>query len=252
MGGSGANILDGGSAGQLLSVRTDSLSISITGMTLQNGAGVFASNLGNDVGGAVVCSADSSLALDDVIITTSSASLGGGIFLDGCTISGQDVEISSNQATFGGGVFAYSGALSLTDSLVTENFADYSGGGIALEGASNDVALDLTDSLITDNEGYYGGGLSILFAADVTCTGSSAVRAGITNNTNTSGSDYGGGVYIQYSDYTGYSFVGVDCDMGTVAGKDDNDPSDIYHAEQSISYDVEDDASFTCDSDECC
>ena len=130
----------------------------------------------------------------------------------------------------------------LEDSLVIDNAASVTGGGIDVE-APGGAVLSLVDTLIAGNTAYYGGGLTAIYAAEVSCLGSSTVDAGIVGNTAT----YGGGALTYFGTYTTGSLSAVDCDFGTAAGKDDNAPEDVYDYDALRLYSsYGDDASFTC------
>jgi len=113
---------------------------------------------------------------------------GGGIYIDGGSVSLTNSAVSGNKAQEGGGIYIDGGSVSLTNSAVTENAAAYDGGGIYNYGDS----VTLTNSAVSRNTAQDGGGiynagssLEPETAFSVTLNGSSSV----TENT---ASEHGG------------------------------------------------------------
>lgn len=127
--------------------------VTISGVTIQNG------NPGNAVGGGIAISGGT-LALVSSTVASSTAGLGGGIYIEAAstlTLTGSTV--SGNVATLsgGGGIFNW-GALSVTGSTISDNRAAY-GGGINSQAGN---ALTLTNSTLSGNTAaFYGGGIIV-------------------------------------------------------------------------------------------
>ncbi len=224
------SVLDGGGSRTILTIETDSLTVDISGVSFDNGSSSTVDpNFGYDVGGALVCFADSAVTISDSAFHDNLATdgLGGAIASDGCDLLLDSVEISGSSATFGGALFGFSGTIDLVDSEVFDNSA-VSGGVYYGYGLSTPNEIHFTDSSVYENEAQaWGGALMLDASTDATCSGTTTSAAGFWDNTaNSAGGGYGGGAVIVFaSDAT---FEADICDFGTVAGDDDNSPDDIY------------------------
>ncbi|MSP55386.1 MAG: hypothetical protein EXR69_07280 [Myxococcales bacterium] len=103
-------VLDGGSAGSVLTAEPSSV-LRVQGVKIQNGAGTAAHEDEDD-----------------------DATFGGGNYADGAAVTLVDVTVSGNSANYGGGVYLNSGALTLDgavfDTTLTNNVGVYYGAGL--------------------------------------------------------------------------------------------------------------------------
>jgi len=159
--GNGATIVrDSGAPDFRIFYITETGSLTINDLTLQNG---FA-----DDPGSAFPSSGGAIYVDKGILETNNATLrdnqasfhGGAIFVWGATTTTiNGTVIDNNTAPHGGGIFVYSGSglLSVNDSEVTNNSASTDGGGISLEYGAE---LEVHNSLIANNHsGRRGGGI---------------------------------------------------------------------------------------------
>ncbi len=172
--GSDAVTLDGGDATRIL--HTDSSSdLDVSGLTFTHG------DAGTNSGGAIAAYGQH-LGLDDVVISHSSASRGGGAYL-----LGNDVDIKN--------------------STFANNYASYSGGGFTSDGDSSadgsTQEVSITGSTVTGNTSVSNGGGMALYDNYVPTTVDTSTFSG--NTVTGSGGKYqdGGGVWIEDT-YYGY------------------------------------------------
>ncbi|NOZ09003.1 MAG: DUF1565 domain-containing protein, partial [FCB group bacterium] len=215
--GSDSCIIDGDSLGSVIRFENqenefiDTTTV-ISNFTIQHGyaQGEFFENRG----GGIFCEL-SSPRLTDLIITSNSAHLGGGIALN--TTSGvhiDNVELTGNFSSgYGGGLYAYASNVVIENTSVFGNTSS-TGGGLYFENASPQIR----NSVILNNVSRSGGGMqfeinSYPVLENVTITGNRADRGGgilcqesypilagvrITGNA----AAVGGGMYIEYSNLT--------------------------------------------------
>ncbi len=171
-----------------------------------------------------------SLLLRRSTLSNNMASAGGagvsafsGLDLEDCTVD-------SNDADQGGAFGVYIAALSLHNTVVSNNTATTSSA-IDTYGAS----ITAIDSLIVDNQVDPGGAAIQLGSASFTCTGSSAVQAGLLRN-----SGGVGAVLLAF----GSTLDAVSCDFGEAV--DDNSPTDLYLDSTASTVSVGDDATLSC------
>ncbi len=224
------SVLDGGGAGTILTIETDSLTVDISGVSFDNGySSTVDPNFGYDVGGALVCFSDATVTVSDSAFHDNMAvdGLGGAIASDGCSLLLDSVEISGSSATFGGALFGFSGVIDVVDSEIFGNSA-ISGGVYYGYGLSTPNEINFTDSSVYSNEAQaWGGALMLDASTDATCTGTTTSAAGFWDNyANSAGGGYGGGAVIVFG--LDATFEADVCDFGTVAAEDDNNPDDIY------------------------
>ena len=105
--------------------------------------------------------ANSNVSMDDLIIKDAGSTSinGGGVYVDGGTVSLANSEIDGNSAYYGANLYATGGAtIDLTDTTISDGTAYY-GGGLALFYDSTDggVILTLTRADFNDNAAWYGG-----------------------------------------------------------------------------------------------
>jgi CSLREA domain-containing protein len=112
--------------------------------------------------------------------------LGGGIYLNGGTLTLTNTVVTGNTSHLqGGGIFQLGGAVTLTNSTVSGNSGWYSGGGIDMNGG----VLTLINSNVSSNfGGLIGGGIDNQLGT-VTLTTST-----VSNNVTTPAGGQGGGI----------------------------------------------------------
>ena len=150
-------IIDGGDLDRVFHVRSGTVSIS--GVTIQNGSGGEGGGIYN-VG---------TLTLTNSTVSGNTAPSNGGGIYNYSTLTLTNSTVSGNAApTDGGGIYNFGGTLTLTNSTVSGNTATSSGGGIYNSSHSYTLAT-LTNSTITNNSAGSGSGGGI-------------ARAGSTSN----------------------------------------------------------------------
>ncbi|MDR3577870.1 MAG: choice-of-anchor Q domain-containing protein [Anaerolineaceae bacterium] len=152
--GPGANLLalDGNNVNTVVYIK-NSVTASISGLTLQHGRGGSGAGLHND----------GSLSLSGVEVNNNNivSGQGAGIYNHG-VLSVRNSTVDHNSVTFGsgGGIYNNNGTLTISNSTVAFNavgsFFFGAGGGIY----NNTGRLTLTNSTLADNSAYSGGGIS--------------------------------------------------------------------------------------------
>jgi hypothetical protein len=185
--------------------------VTLSGLTISNGVGVFAagsSNSEDGLGGGIINNA--TLTVSNCTLSGNSAAQGGGINNDGTlTVSG--CTLSSNgglgSISYGGGIQNY-GTLTVSGSILSGNSA-WRGGGIW-----NGGTLTVSNSTLAGNSGGSGGGIlndGALTVNNSTLTGNSASYNGggiyndgtltVKNSSNISGNTapvgFGADIYNQ-------------------------------------------------------
>jgi hypothetical protein len=96
------------------------------------------------------------------ICDNTSESSGGGLYIDGGTVTMNDGEISGNTARDGGGVYVTNGStMVINGGKVTGNKATHKGGGIAIYGNSSNVVVMHGGEISNNSTTYDGGGVII-------------------------------------------------------------------------------------------
>ena len=131
----------------------------------------------------ILCDSSSSPTLQNLRITNSHSSYGGGI---GCLNNSSpfinNVTLIGNNASYGGGIYCWNNSSPhLRNVRITGNFATV-GGGLSCSSSSNPL---LENVLIVQNSAAYGGGVEILFL-------SSPIFKNVTIANNTSALSLGG------------------------------------------------------------
>lgn len=110
---------------------------------------------------------------------------GGGIFLDGGTMTVNAGSIQENEATEnGGGVYIMNGNVTMVDGYIEENVCEQYGGGVYVYNAgTEDKTVALSGGTIRNNEAAYGGGLCvnghiILNVEEIQISGNEAINGG--------------------------------------------------------------------------
>ncbi|HEX5037239.1 MAG TPA: DUF4215 domain-containing protein [bacterium] len=198
--GAASTIIDGGDFDRVFDLinATASPTVTINGVTIRNGTARFTTAgcpAGAD-GGGIRVNAQSTLNLNDSIVTSNEGQGGGGIFNNG-TLNVQDSTVSSNNAADdGGGIFnADSGIETFLRTTISGNTSAFSGGGIYDNHDPSGVTETtlIVESTISGNDADEGGGLY----ADANTTDSVITLINATVSGNTSAAD-GGGVYVCY------------------------------------------------------
>ena len=156
--------------------------LTLTGLTIRNGGGVYNNGGGIYNNGGV-------LTLNDSIVTKNFAEYyGGGIFNSGtATLNNSTVSGNSADVGGGGGIYNSGGVLTLNNSTVSGNSAPFGdGGGGIYYLATTSSSLTLNNSTVSGNSASNGGGISA--QGDVTLNNST-----VSGN---SADSRGGGIFI--------------------------------------------------------
>ncbi|MEM9222098.1 MAG: choice-of-anchor Q domain-containing protein [Pseudomonadota bacterium] len=169
-------VIDGQDAHRVFNIETSD-AVSLSQLTVANG---YASGVSPDGGGIRAAATTIDLTLDNVVVTSSSATRDGGGVVVGATTTGTltivDSTISSNTAArSGGGLFSFQVDVNATGSGFDMNDADLSGGGLQV--AAN---LMLTDSTVSNNTVIAATppsaeGAGLLVVGNATISGSSII-----------------------------------------------------------------------------
>ncbi len=244
--GSSYTTLDGGSAGSVLHIDTDGITVEIEGFEVTHGAGDGTAFSFTGTGGGLNCQSNASLTVRDSVFTGNSATDGGGLAVDGCALTLDDVLVTLNTATYGAGLDVGNGSATFTDVDVAANTASSTGGGLYLSGDAADSTLDWTGGSITDNDATYGAALMLDGALYEPVLRLDAVE--VTGNASTN-STYGGAALI----LDGGELSVTDGDWGSSATGDDNSSDDVTTvgtSSQSFD-DYASDSWFICDETGC-
>jgi len=150
-------------SGPALTVDTAGLAVSVTGVTLTGGTGGDASSIlryFSNVGGGVLCMADSDLGIYDAIVTGNSAAYGGGLgVFGGCYVELSGATVDFNEATdaVGGGLYVYESDAGIYDSAINYNTAENNNGGATI--ASGDVVIEGSEFIGNSSPNQSGGAL---------------------------------------------------------------------------------------------
>lgn len=130
----------------------------------------------------------------------SSTSHGGGVYLEGGTVTITDGKIDKNRSSgAGGGVYVSDGSFMMSDGEITGNYASTNGGGVAVASTTADVvSVNIEGGTISGNScNRYGGGLSVVPGDDAAIVTLGADSHGLTNPdiSNNKAIHGGGGVY---------------------------------------------------------
>ncbi len=167
--------------------------VSLSNFVLTNGnAGITANSFGGGIS-----SVSSTLSLNNVDITSSDAFDGGGLSIEGGSVSILGGRIGDNEADqFGGGISGIFGATITIDggTSIDNNIAGKSGGGLFFR--QSDVTID--DAIVDMNDangalvGDGGGGIANDFGSELRIAATTAVT--ISNNTAVGTLGSGGGI----------------------------------------------------------
>lgn len=157
-----------------------------TNRSASGGGGIFAEN------GPTVTLSGATLSGNQV---TGDYGCGGGVHVDGGTLTVNNSKILNNATkSSGGGIFVKNSALSVADSEITGNNGGQSGGGIKIVDSNSDSAHEIIKTHITDNSAIqYGAGIRVETAL-LTLTDSE-----LSGNTATASGSEGGGLSVMGS-----------------------------------------------------
>ncbi|MFH1467982.1 MAG: right-handed parallel beta-helix repeat-containing protein [Pseudomonadota bacterium] len=194
-------IVDGGGATTLAVTQVGGAGLSVQGFTLQGG-------VAEQYGGGIACS-QSTLGLQDDIVTGNAAPNGAGMVASACVLSLMSNVFSGNVATTTGGGAYLSGC---EGQVVGNTFSGNSanlGGGLAVQGDD----LTVAENEFRANEALFNGA-ETAFGAGMYLAGSSPVSENefIENVSE----DDGGGIYV----YLGYGDFNGNLLQGNVCGND--------------------------------
>lgn len=252
--------LSGGEQGTILDISGPDVTVNVSNLTLDRGAGFDPDH--NSGGGGLYCAQQGVVNIDNVTFTRHFANDGSALYARDCTLSVSDslfsnnvseddggavtlwtstgsftdVEISGNTSLDGGGVALFNSTLTGTRLTVADNVATSFAAGMWVY----ESTVALTDSSFTGNSNSgaaYGGGLLVYGSADLT-------RVRFAGNT----SPLGGGLFV----YVNATVTGNDCSF------ESNTPQDIFAHNSSgndgkggTSYTGSSSTNFSCASNAC-
>ncbi len=251
-------IMSGGLAGTILDVAGPNVTLNVSNVTLDRGAGLDPDH--NSGGGGVYCEQEGVVNIDNAVFSANEANDGPGIYIQDCvlnvtntnfhdnvseddggavtiwnsTATFDQVEIRDNESLDGGGMAVFSSEFTASNLTIADNRASGFAGGIWLY----DSSMSLTDSVISGNDnedGMYGGGIIVYGSATLE-------RVEFQDNTATRGA----GVFVYYKS----TVEGTDC------GFSGNSPDDLFAsdgtAEGGIAYEAGGSGtSFSCANNAC-
>lgn len=167
----------------------------VVGGTFNMYGGNITGNVRTDSGngGGVLVSYGIFNMYDGKITNNSCGSSGGGVYVERGTFSMSGGEISGNTSgEYGGGIELSSSTFTMTDGSISQNKAKENGGGIDVSAGST---FTMYGGTITGNTSYIGGGVAVEKYGNNTFNMNGGA---ITDNTATNtGSETGGGVYVE-------------------------------------------------------
>jgi fibronectin-binding autotransporter adhesin len=168
--GAGSTTIDGNNAGPVFTIGSGksgsraNATVTIDGLTIENG---------NNLGGS-----------------------GGGIDTSGATLTINNCVVTNNQAKLSGaGISDIDGNLTINNSSITNNTGQAQGGGVSASGFTKSIKLSISGTTIDSNSSGSGGGIGFFpflpFPHRMTGT---IVNSTISNNTAVGD---GGGIFVQ-------------------------------------------------------
>ncbi len=130
--------------------------IVISGLTFSGGD---ASWTDCNCGGGIFITGTASVLLQNIVVTGSDASRGGGLYSSNSDVTLDESVIADNGADFGGGAYIESGLMHLASGLIEGNDANTSGGGVYAE--SINALLYQTGGSILRNSSNDGAGVFV-------------------------------------------------------------------------------------------
>lgn len=256
----GETILSGGEQGTILDVSGPDVTVNLSNMTLDRGAGFDPDH--NSGGGGLYCAQQGVVNVNNVAFTNHFANDGSALYARECTLdvsdslfsnnlseddggavtlwnstaNFSDVEISGNTSLDGGGVALFNSTLTGTRLTVADNVATSFAAGMWVY----ESTVALTDSTFSGNSNSgaaYGGGLLVFGSAELT-------RVTFAGNT----SPLGGGLFV----YVNATVNGTDCTF------ESNAPQDIFAHDSTgsegkggTSYTGSSSTNFSCAANSC-
>lgn len=141
--------------GSLFTIDSGVTLILDSNITLKGITGNTASLLRVSPGGKLVINTASKITGNSFSI---SGVKGGGVYVDGGTVTMNGGEISFNNCLNGGGVYVANGAFTMNGGAISENNADYSGAGVLVD---SNAVFTMSGGKITDNRSDGGGGVAV-------------------------------------------------------------------------------------------
>ena len=182
---SGEVILDAGGVNNVITSVESFVDLNVSGVTLTGGIG-WVDPWGDRAGGAMSVHTDGgsgSVVLSDVVISGSSATTGGGLFVWGADTTLTDVEIVGNTATsWTGGALIADGAATLTRVTIHENHGGYTGG-ITVFGSTVMNLAQFEDVTLLDNTSDWGASAMFLGSNILDWTASTPGASAVLGNT---------------------------------------------------------------------
>ena len=173
------------------------------GAFTMSGGSVTGNSASNNGGGVFVASQGKfTMSVTAAITGNTATSFGGGVYVDkgaftmsGGSIGGETGD--ANTANNGGGVYVSGGTFTMSSGEIAGNSASSFGGGVYTGGT-----FDMSGGSITKNTASnstsgsgYGGGVYVASSGTFTMSGSAAITSNTASTGNTT-SSYGGGVYV--------------------------------------------------------
>jgi hypothetical protein len=229
--GAGTLSVDGNDASRIFDIDGSAggtgtrIPVTISGLQLTEG------NAGSGAGGAVF-GQYTDFSLENSVVSSNTATRGGGLYLDSAVVSISHSRVNANEATSGGGGGVYvdgdndsanpaSDKVTITDSALRGNTASYSGGGLYVDNSTGGDVL-ITQSTFDGNEVTTGNGGGIKFYGH---HGRSTIRQStISGNTSAT---RGGGIYFD-TDYEEPSDLLIE--NSTISGNSGTDGAGAYIA----------------------
>jgi hypothetical protein len=229
--------------------------VAVDGGTLTASRSTFEGNTAESAGAVLVMAG--ALQLQDTLLVGNAAPIGGQLYLlqssgEGAAVSIEDTPIDTE---LGGGLLMDGSTLTLTDSAIRGHSALVAGGGVYLAGSS----LTLIDSHVDDNSSVefiglvaslfsgYGGG-AYLQDSTLTCSGS----GGFDGNN----AVWGPAVYAELSSGSGGAVVSEGCDWTSSESSLSTSATTgevelVIDGLYSVSADFGSDETFRCDEGGC-
>ncbi len=156
-GSAAAVTLSGNNSNRIFTIN-DSLIVTISRLTLINGAAAA------DHGGAIRVNTFANVTLNNLVIRNNTAANGGaGVFNQQSTVTINNSTISNNTSGFAGGVYSVAGTTTINNSTIAGNSATFGnghGGGVGTQQGT----VNINNSTISGNTGRLGGGIGNPFA----------------------------------------------------------------------------------------
>jgi len=193
----GQVVLSGAGQVTIVTVLADDLDVSISGLTLQDGAATVFSTItdtgSNYAGGAISVDAASNVELADVVLDGHNGAVGGALFAgEGAVIEGTGITTSNNTSSGGGAIgHSYRGVLDLSD-------LNLGGGDSGLAGLSTydgDIHVANTEMNDFENALYLVGAYAVI--ADSAFSGNDVAFYVVKSET------YSSNVSVGNSSFTG-------------------------------------------------